>query len=68
VSLKPYLSCVKCISMRHVLSRFRLGVSKLNAHFLQFETTQNVRQDAYCPFCPDCLETELHFFACMSQI
>jgi hypothetical protein len=61
VSLKPYLSCVKCISMWHVLSRFRLGVSKLNAHFLQFETTRNVRQDAYCPFCPDCLETELHF-------
>ena len=61
-SLKPYLTIVKCINIRHVFSRFRLGMSRLRGHYLQY----NVKPGALllrdnCPFCSDTKETELHF-------
>ena len=44
-------------NLRISLTRFRCGVSHLNAHRYRFYTNLNLKN---CPFCPDKIENEMH--------
>ena len=44
-------------NLRISLTRFRCGVSHLNAHRHRFYTDLNLKN---CPFCPDKIENEMH--------
>ena len=63
--VKPYLTYIKCINIRRVTSRFRIGMSKLRSHFLQYDDRRNSNRNVNCPFCDSTPETEIHFlFVC----
>jgi len=53
-----YVLQIKNIYIRRMLSKFRLGVSPINTHYYRFQPT---RLNCICPFCPNCLENEIHF-------
>ena len=59
LNLKSYLVNVKCIQMRHVFARFRIGMSPLRSRSIQFVNRSNINTD--CPFCTNTPETEFHF-------
>ncbi len=56
----PYLSLLNNISVRRVFARFRIGMSALKFHYLQYRPVIHDR-GINCPFCNDTPETEVHF-------
>ena len=53
-----YLSSqLLCSSFKVCLSRFRCGVSKLNAHRYKYYQNESL---LLCPFCPNQIENEMH--------
>ena len=58
--LSQYLRTLNNISVRRVFTRFRIGMSALKCHYLQYRSFARDR-DTNCPFC-NTPETEVHFF------
>lgn len=58
VICSDYLSVVKNINIRRFLSRFRVGMSPLRSHFLEFRPEH--RTNTNCPFCQNAEESEMH--------
>jgi hypothetical protein len=56
-----YLCQIKNIFVRNAFARFRIGMSPLRSHFLQYKSVNRQGGVIHCPFCSDCVETELHF-------
>ena len=54
-----YLRTLNNISVRRVFTRFRIGMSALKCHYLQYRSFARDR-DINCPFC-NTPETEVHF-------
>lgn len=59
ITICQYLITVKNVHIRRLFSRFRLGMSDVNNHFLQYKP--NLTENKNCPFCKLLLETEIHF-------
>ena len=57
--MRKYFYDIKCIAVRKIFTRFRLGTLPLRAHYLNFGADCN--RNASCPFCADVPETESHF-------
>ena len=57
--LSQYLRTLNNISVRRVFTRFRIGMSALKCHYLQYRSFARDR-DINCPFC-NTPETEVHF-------
>ena len=51
-----YMDTLKIKKFRDVFIRFRLGINELNIN-RRYERTRSL----FCPFCPNCLENEVHF-------
>ena len=58
LDMPDYLIYVKNPIIRKYLTRIRLGVSQLKIHRYR-HTNRHVSNN--CPFCPDVVETEIHF-------
>ena len=61
VKLSAYLYEVKHIQAKSCISRLRMGVSQLNIHRNRYNPSH---ADFACPFCPEVIETEIHFVFC----
>ena len=59
LNMRTYFYDIKCIAVRKVFTRFRLGMLPLRAHYMNFNGDYN--RNASCPFCADVPETEIHF-------
>ena len=62
ISISCHLNIITNIKLRNVMSRFRIGMSPLKCHFLQYTPKSN--RELYCPFCTNVRETEMHFVLC----
>jgi hypothetical protein len=62
ICLQKYVKLIHLINYRKVLTRFRFGMLPLRSRSLNFrQPSRNSNANLNCPFCPDALETELHF-------
>lgn len=57
--LSTYLVVQKNFFVRRAMARFRIGMSEIKCHFLQYKPNQ--RNNSHCPFCHELPETEYHF-------
>lgn len=57
-AIPKYLVEIRNHALRKHLTRLRLGVSQLKPHRFRYSRNQ---ESMMCPFCPNELETELHF-------
>ena len=48
--------------LKHIVTRFRLGISEINIHQLRYKQFTNRR--LICPMCKNAQETECHFVLC----
>ena len=64
--LSQYLRTLNNISMRRVFTRFRIGMSALKSHYLQYRPFARDR-DINCPLC-NTPETEVFIFISMSKV
>jgi hypothetical protein len=60
LALRSHFRLIKCINVRKIYTRFRIGTLPLRSHFLNFVAIK-ARENNCCPFCPSSQETELHF-------
>jgi hypothetical protein len=58
-ALSSYLLSVNNIILRRTLARFRMGMSRLNGHYLEYKDKRTVDAKK-CPFDCNVLETEIH--------
>jgi len=59
-TLEDYLLVDMNKEFIHTFTRFRLGISNINVH--KFRYHPDATQRCACPFCPDEVEDEFHFF------
>ena len=63
IGFEPYLTDIENISIRSIVTKFRLSNHKLMIELGRHQGIED-RNERVCPFCPDQVEDEFHFLLC----